>query len=610
MRKCELEANKLSLSFSYNPDLVSGIKELPPYCRKWNPKNKNWVINLDVSNPTYIAHQVYDFLLENAFTIFDSAKDKLNQYLPESKLVMEDDNSYVESSSTEAEIEIDCLQMELRPFQKAGVRYLSKHKKSFLADEMGLGKTAQAISVIQYIDAKPCLVLCPVSLQRNWQKEISKWLGEWCTISLTPNRDVDFNIIPYSQVKKYYDVISCIPYKSMICDESHYLKNGKAQRTKLIKKVSKKIENVYMLSGTPIVNRPNELIAPLEIMNMLEEMGGWNYFVKEYCGAYRDRFGLNISGARNLKTLNTELRKRCYIRRQKKDVLKELPEKQRTMVDMEIENWSAYNNAEAEVVRKLEELSEDYENTAHNVCMAIEHYSDLSSARDYLLSEINKPSHVVLSKLEQIKSKNELIEYAADYFLKKSDNVANAQALMLLNELKKVCAEEKINSVTQWIHDFMENGEKLIVFAEHINIQKELIKRLNDYNPCAILGEMDGLERHRNVECFQNSDNRRIIICSLQAAGVGLTLTSASNVAFVQCGWTPAGQDQAEDRAHRIGQENAVTCYYLLCPNTIDEDIWSLIEEKREVVDKASDGLSGSVDINKIIKSVQNRITQ
>ena len=118
---------------------------------------------------------------------------------------------------------------------------------------------------------------------------------------------------------------------------------------------------------------------------------------------------------------------------------------------------------------------------------------------------------------------------------------------------------------------------------------------------------MDGDERQRNVECFQNNDHRRIIICSLQAAGVGLTLTSASNVAFVQCGWTPAGQDQAEDRAHRIGQENAVTCYYLLCPKTIDEDIWNMIEEKREIVNKTSDGPSSSIDISKIIKSVQNR---
>src|SRR5210317_1315349 len=146
MRKCSLEAGKLSLSFSYSPDLVNGIKELPPYCRKWNPKEKKWILNLQVSNPKFVAHQLHIFLDENQFTIEENAKAEIAKYLPKELMVSEDDESLKDSLSVDAEIDLDVM-LEPRPFQKAGVSYLLKHPKSFLADEMGLGKTGQAISV-------------------------------------------------------------------------------------------------------------------------------------------------------------------------------------------------------------------------------------------------------------------------------------------------------------------------------------------------------------------------------------------------------------------------------------------------------------------------------
>ena len=343
---------------------------------------------------------------------------------------------------------------------------------------------------------------------------------------------------------------------------------------------------------------------------MLEELGGWKNFVSDYCAAYRDKFGLNISGAKNLKTLNTELRKRCYIRRMKKDVLKELPDKQRILVDVEIADWNAYNKSEAVVLSKIEALSDEYEQNAYNVCIAIDEY-DLSGAKQYVLKELNKPSDDVIYQINECKNAEDLKKKSAEIFMRKSDNVINAQALMLLNELKKVCAEQKVESTIEWVTNFMENDQKLVLFADHIVIQKLLLSKLSKYKPCAILGEMDIEERQKNVDAFQTDDSRKIIVCSLLAAGVGLTLTASSNVAFVQCGWTPALHDQAEDRTHRMGQENAVTCYYLLCPKSIDEDIWNMIEEKRQVVDKASDGrFSSKTDVANLVKKVKNRVTK
>jgi SWI/SNF-related matrix-associated actin-dependent regulator of chromatin subfamily A-like protein 1 len=609
MRKCSLEAGKLSLSFSYSPDLVNGIKELPPYCRKWNPKEKKWILNLQVSNPKFVAHQLHIFLDENQFTIEENAKAEIAKYLPKELMVSEDDESLKDSLRVDAEIDLDVM-LEPRPFQKAGVSYLLKHPKSFLADEMGLGKTGQAISVMHHTQAFPCLIACPASLQINWKREIFKWIGDLTSVSMTPNRDSEWNIIPYTQLKKYKDVIDTIPYKGLVCDESHYLKSGKAQRTKQVKKLAKRIPRVHLLSGTPIVNRPSELISQLEIIGMLEELGGWKNFVSDYCAAYRDKFGLNISGAKNLKTLNTELRKRCYIRRMKKDVLKELPDKQRIIVDVEIADWKEYNKSESIVLAKIEALSEEYEQNAYNVYTVIDEYN-LADAKQYVIKELNKPSDDYLLIINNCKSIKELKQKSTELFMRKSDNVVNAQALMLLNELKKVCAQQKMESVLEWVESFMENDQKLVLFADHIEIQKMLINRLAKHKPCSVLGEMQVEERQQNVDLFQNDDSRKIIVCSLQAAGVGLTLTASSNVAFVQCGWTPALHDQAEDRTHRIGQENAVSCFYLLCPKSIDEDIWNIIEEKRKVVNKASDGrFSGKSDIASLVNKVKNRVNQ
>lgn len=528
MRKCSVESDKLSLSFSYNLELVNSIKELPSYCRRYNPREKKWLVNLDVSNSKYVAHELHNLLVDYSFTITNDARALINEHYPISEEIQEDENALEDSYAEDADIEVDFITLELRPFQKAGVKYLYEHKKAFLADEMGLGKTGQAIATIQHAHAHPCLVVTPVSLQRNWANEIFKWTDCWASYSLTPNAQSNFNIIPYTQVKKYMNELDKIPFKSMICDESHYLKNAKAQRTKLIKKLSKRIERVYLLSGTPIVNRPAELISQLDILNMMNELGGWQYFVKEYCNAYRDRFGLNISGSKNLKTLNREMRKRCYIRRQKKDVLKELPDKQRVRISVDIEDWKEYNKAEQVVLSKIESMAEDYENNGYNLCLAIDQADSLQEAKSLVEDDIF--CETTLSQTNKASSYDKLKDIVAKYYMNKSDNVSNAQALMLLNELKKSCAEQKMKSVIEWVKDFLESGEKLILFADHINIQKSLFAELHEFNPCAVFGEMDGEERQKNVDMFQTNPDKKVIVCSLQAAGVGLTMTAAQKV--------------------------------------------------------------------------------
>lgn len=267
-----------------------------------------------------------------------------------------------------------------------------------------------------------------------------------------------------------------------------------------------------MLSGTPIVNRPAELLAQIQVLGRMEDLGGFRRFSSRYL-----RWDFKGYGT-NLDELQRELRAKCFIRRKKSDVLKELPPKIRTVVDVELEDRSAYDHAADE---------------AENEIGAIQ-----------------------------------LFRHEA--------------------------ARQKIKAVEEWVGEFLQSGEKLVLFAVHIDIQKSLISKFPD---CAtILGEETVPARMASVDRFQNDSDCKLIICSLKAAGVGLTLTAASNVAFVEQGWTPGDMEQAEDRCHRIGQTDSVTAWYLLAKGTIDTEMSDLIEEKRKAIGAATDSARAKID--------------
>jgi SNF2 family DNA or RNA helicase len=160
------------------------------------------------------------------------------------------------------------------------------------------------------------------------------------------------------------------------------------------------------------------------------------------------------------------------------------------------------------------------------------------------------------------------------------------------NALKLLAARGKLHAALAWIHDFCSSGERLVVFAGHREIQRAVLERF----PAAlhILGEDSAAARDGALRAFQEaqaSEANQLIVCSIEVAGHGLTLTRSSNVAFLELGWTPAKHDQAEDRCHRIGQQDAVNAYYLLAADTIDETISTLLERKRALIGAVTDGL-------------------
>ncbi len=456
------------------------------------------------------------------------------------------------SRALDAEVEVENLGGELLPYQRAAVAYALKTRRCFIADEMGLGKTVEALATLQAAEAFPALVVTPAVVKLNWRSEARRWLpGRSIAIlggkSAAPKKkakaekevspdEADIVIINYDVLSKHEELAS-LEFKALVLDECHYVKNPQAKRTQQVYALSKNIPMRLLLSGTPLLSRPVELLPQLMVLDRLQELGGRQFFLKHYCDAKMTKWGMDYSGAKNLKELNTELRRICYVRRNKKAVLTELPEKRITRValGMDREHFKQYVS-----------LMEDF--------------------KSYLIRQ---------AKLKG-KARSEV------------DRSLKAEGLTKLNAAKQVVAQGKLSEVIAWVETFLSSEEKLVLFAVHLDIIAALKEHFTD--AVSITGSDSAESRFKAVESFQNDENVRLIILQLQAGGVGITLTAASNVAFAELGWTPGEHEQAEDRCHRIGQENAVNCWYLVAEGTVEEDIEELIGQKRAVVSAAADG--------------------
>ena len=372
-----------------------------------------------------------------------------------------------------------------------------------------------------------------------------------------------------SQVSRLYD-ISVKDNQNYYANNVlvHNCKNEDANRTQNFKEISEDVPYKLLLSGTPITNRPSELISQLKILDVFEEeFGGWWEYVNAHCDAHRNNWGWDISGASNLEELHEKLISTCYIRRNKEDVLDQLPEKSRKVVKFDIENRSEYRKVENNIVQyfrdkalKDEEFQEKIEN---------------------------------LPDFQKEKLKEQRVTKAMS-------KAIGAEHLVKLAELRKVTAKGKLKSITNWIDNFLKSEEKLILFAHHTAVCDAIEEK---YDCLKITGEGPSEDRQGIVEKFQNDPEEKLIILNIAAGGEGITLTAASHVAFIELPWSPAAVDQAEARAHRLSQEEAVNIYYLLANDTIDEKVHRLIEKKRKVTSKVNAGKSlTEEDLNELEK--------
>jgi SWI/SNF-related matrix-associated actin-dependent regulator 1 of chromatin subfamily A len=436
------------------------------------------------------------------------------------------------SQATEGDLDLPAdLGGELMPFQAAGVRYALRRRRTFIADEQGLGKTVQALAAMECEEAYPAVVICPASLKLNWEREANRWLPDRSNVVVSGRKPVDMTgvdivIVNYDVVGAHLKPLAALRSRTLVLDESHYCKNPTSQRTKAVAELAAALRPdalLLALTGTPLVNRPKELVPQLRILGRLGAFGS---------GAELERrFGANTERER----LHWHLRRTCYVRRLKKDVLPQLPAKRRAVVPFDLSNEREYRHAERNLIQWV---------------------SERFSSSDELRSRV--------------------------------DSAMRAEALVKVNALRQLVGNGKLHAAHAWIHDFLTSGEKLVVFAAHRAVQRDLMERFPD--AAHILGDDTPPERDAQVQRFQADPDVKLCICSLKVAAHGFTLTAASDVAFLELGWTPAEHDQAEDRAHRIGQTDSVTAWYLLAADTIDERMAALIDSKREVVGAVTDG--------------------
>ena len=422
--------------------------------------------------------------------------------------------------------------------QEEGIEFLLKNKKCILADDMGLGKTLQSIVAALEVDAERVLIVCPSSLKINWKREIENFCED---VSIIKGKHWDpdrFTIINYDILKNFHtieergkkyedwelrrEIVEFNP-DLIILDEAHYVKNHKSIRGKILKDISKrfKTERVWLLTGTPIANRPMDYFNLLSIIDS-PVTNNWVHYAKTYCDGMRFRKGNKFiwvtTGASNLEELSTKT-KRTILRRKKEDVL-DLPEKLITPVYLELENVDGYKNVWNEYMEQR--------------------------------------------KLDGKKGNP-------------------AKDLVEMTLLRTFIAMETVPYTIEKTEEALESNKKTIIFCNFNDEMDSFINHFGDKCVCVRGGMSDAKKQHA-VDRFQEDDSCMVFVGQIKAAGVGLTLTKAEIVIMNSLDWVPGTHEQAEDRAYRIGQKETVNIYYMLIDDTIDTLVWNILNEKKKVI--------------------------
>ena len=482
-------------------------------------------------------------------------------------------------------------EMKLFDHQKSGIAFLKKNKKAILADEMGLGKTIQAIKAVE--DHGNTIVICPASLKINWQREIEN-VRSSDKITILNGRTISQEKQKEAEESKWiiinYDIVSY--HKELICgmieqnqinnvilDEAHYIK-GRSIRAKATLEIVKNAERVYCLTGTPLLNRPIELWNLLVAIEheITTSKGARSRFSTMFCGGHLRtlirRYGPPLrfwdeSGATNLNILRDYLTG-CMIRRKKNAVLN-LPAKIINVVEVQMKP----------------DQRREYENA-------------WDSYVEYL--KLNPPENI--------------------------KNIMATRQLVEIQKLKQVCSRAKIDQIVKDAQIAIEQGEKVIVFTQYVKTLESIkagMKKIkhdsggtDDYGKpkmepievAVLSGATKQNDRQEAVDSFQNNDRVKAFVANIKAGGVGITLTEASIVMFADMDWTPEVHSQAEDRAHRIGQNRMVNVSYYVTQDTIEMDIIELLAKKKQMVNEVIDGTKDRVQSKSILPDFIRKMSE
>jgi SNF2 family DNA or RNA helicase len=449
----------------------------------------------------------------------------------------------------------------LRPYQLSGFHWLQMLNElgwgGCLADDMGLGKTLQAISFLQYVKEKYAgstqLVVCPTSLIFNWENELQKFCpslkyhvhyGAQRELGETHFTDFDLVLTTYGIVRSDVEELSRFLWQYVILDESQAIKNPDAQVTKAVRQLA--AANRIILSGTPIQNNTSDLFAQFSFLNP-GLLGNREYFNREFAVPI-DKLGSQEK--------TRELKKLIYpftLRRTKEQVAKDLPDKTVSVLwcTMEADQRRLYNHYR-EGYRKRLFKKIDEEGIA-------------KSGMDVLEA---------LLRLRQICDHPALVDPAAEAI------PGSVKIEELIREVQENAGDHKVLVFSQ--------------FTQMLQLIKEEFEKAG-ITYCYLDGKTPLPKRKEQVTQFQEDENIKAFLISLKAGGVGLNLTVADYVYLVDPWWNPAAEQQAIDRAHRIGQKRNVFAYKMICKDTVEEKILKLQEKKQLLADDLIQEDSGFV---------------
>lgn len=504
--------------------------------------------------------------------------------IPE-KVLIQRQESKVASRATDADVRIPAPDgQSYLGYQKAGIVFSHSRPDglgTLFGDEMGLGKTIQAIGLInclltEVVDPKlRILVICPASLKLNWYRELQKWMVVPTPLFIADSKTcpnlLGVVIINYDILHKHADFLHEIEWDVVICDEAHYLKAGqKSRRGKMVfgieptEKQAKagvtrvpgiRAKRKLLLTGTPIANKPAELFPLISYLDPIRWSNFFKYGIR-YCGGTKSSGYWDFTGSSNLAELQDILRSTIMVRRLKKDVLKELPPKRRQVIELA---------AEGEAKRVVAAERAAFE------------------GRDDVIAGLE-------AAVEMAKADDEDAYRAAVASLDK----ARAGAFGDMASLRRDTAVAKIPQIIAHLREALEESESVVVMCHHHQVSDALMA---EFGSMAVLhrGDMDIHQKDAAVSRFQGAADRRadpgcrLFVGSIQASGVGITLTRAAHMVFAELDWVPGNVSQAEDRIHRIGQDESVLIQHLVLEGSLDAIMAKRIIAKQEVIERALD---------------------
>ena len=512
--------------------IVNYYDSVPKVARKW--------VDLD----TYFAKKFAEekYLLETPSQIYIEKllvekeksyhiwgkffeKDSLSEFwVPKSALI---------KTHNVQSVEIDYSKYSHRPplnHQKIAIEKLAGSKRFILADDMGLGKTTSTIIAALETGSKKILIVCPASLKINWQREIENYSDRPVFICEGKkfSTEHDFVIINYDILKNFHDpkskeltLLEQCNFDLVILDEAHMISNAQAQRTKIINSFVKKINRVWLLTGTPMTSRPMNYYNLLSIIESPVAQN-WMAYAIRYCQGYQFKAGnrkvWNVSGASNLEELRDRTSKQI-LRRLKEEVL-DLPDKIITPVYLRLQ-------------------SKEYENLMGEYYDWYDKNPDESSSLTVQFSKLMK--------------------------------------------VRKVIANEKTRQTIEFAENILEQGKKIIIFTNFTDSLQTIYQHFGK-QAVYLDGSCSNATRQQAVDKFQNDEKIKVFVGNLKAAGVGLTLTAAEVVIMNDLSFVPAEHSQAEDRAYRYGQKSNVLVYYPIFDNTIEGAIYDILNKKKQII--------------------------